>query len=432
MKVAILGYGVEGQAAAIYWGATGAEITVCDRNRKLKVPAQYSSKLGDDYCENLASFDLIVRSQSVRYDGAGNVTSGINEFFAQCPATIIGITGTKGKGTTASLIAAILKHAGMPYYLAGNIGSSPLELLGHLTSKDTVVLELSSTQLFDIKYSPKIAVCLMIAPDHQDWHRGMKEYIESKGNLFRYQSKNDLAIAKFGDRNSESLAELSPGKQLRYGGAPSAFIRGERIYYGDIDIMPTSEVALVGDHNLENVCAAITATFEYIKGDTEALKKAVRGFHGLEHRLEKVAVIAGVSYYDDSFSTNPDTAMAAIKAFPGDKVIILGGSSKKADFRGLAQVVQDNRVIHALLIGEETESIAAALESVKFNHFTRVRWTAMQDLVYTIHHLTEPGDVVLLSPACASFDLFRNYKDRGNQFKAAVRFVKERVDGNKP
>ncbi|MEO7617754.1 MAG: UDP-N-acetylmuramoyl-L-alanine--D-glutamate ligase [Candidatus Saccharibacteria bacterium] len=432
MRVAILGFGIEGQAAARYWAAKGAAITICDGNLSLEVPAVYASKLGTDYREALDSFDLIVRSQSVRYSGdQTKVTSGIREFFAQVSAPVIGITGTKGKGTTSTLIARILQAAGKTVHLAGNIGRSPLEILGEIKPTDIVVLELSSTQLLDLEYSPHIAVCLMIAPDHQDWHTDMDEYTRSKGNLFAHQKPSDIAIGKLGDETSERLAALSPGKQLRYGMRPAARVESDRIVVGDTDIMGVDEVALLGAHNLENICAAITATWDSIDHDIAVLKQAIMAFTGLEHRLECAGEVDGVKYYDDSFSTNPDTAIAAIKAFEADKVVILGGSSKKASFDELAQIVEDHHVIHALLIGEEAPIIAKSLTKVGFTHFTIVKCTNMQQLIDTAYQLTEPGDIVLLSPACASFDLFKNYKVRGDQFHAAVHNMKERLDGQK-
>lgn len=432
MKVAILGFGIEGRAAANYWASKGADITICDGNLSAEIPDRFQSKLGPDYLSDLDKFDLVVRSQSVRLDQQNvPVTSGISEFFDQCPAMIIGVTGTKGKGTTSSLIAEILRLAGKTVHLAGNIGQSPLEILPEIQNDDIVVLELSSTQLIDLERSPHIAVCLMIAPDHQDWHKDMDEYVQSKGNIFRYQESNDIAISKSGDKKSEALAELSRGNKLHYGSAPAARVEGNRIWVDETDIMGTEEVALLGTHNLENICAAITATWELTGRNSVAIKQAVAQFAGLEHRLQFVAEVEGVRYYDDSFSTNSETALAAIKSFSADKILILGGSSKKASFDDLAQAVESGGVIHALLVGEEAETLAEALRGAGFNHFTVVKWTGMQNLLDTIYHLSEPGDVVLLSPACASFDLFKNYKDRGDQFHAAVHNLKERLNGKK-
>ncbi len=424
-----MGFGIEGRAAAAYWAQKGDEITICDSNVSLDLPAAYRRKLGPDYLEQLDDFDVIVRSQSVRYDGIdpSRITSGTNEFFAQCPSRIIGVTGTKGKGTTSSLIANILVEAGKTVHLAGNIGRSPLELLPEIKKDDIVVLELSSTQLIDLKFSPDIAVCLMIVPDHQDWHKDMNEYTNSKGNIYRHQTASGLAIAKAGDKICESLAELSPGKQLRYGSEPAARVEGKDIFISNTKLMSTDEVALLGAHNLENVCAAISATWELIEHDEKAVRAAVADFRGLVHRLEFVSEVEGVKYYDDSFSTNPDTAIAAIKSFASDKVVIVGGSSKNASFDELAQVIDDNNVIHALLIGEEADNLAQSLSKIGFTHFTVVKWQGMQHLIDTAYHLTESGDVVLLSPACASFDLFENYKDRGVQFQYAVKNIEERL-----
>ncbi len=436
MKVAVIGYGVEGQAAAKYWAKQGAQITVCDRNGELKLPQGYRAKLGtgasDDagYLAGLGDMDLIVRSPGVRPDAilaanplfpglAGRITSSTREFLAQCPAVVVGVTGTKGKGTTSTLITKILEAAGRTVWLGGNIGRPALEFLPQVDEDDVVVLELSSFQLMDVERSPEVAVCLMMGRDHLDWHRDMTEYIEAKSNLFRYQTIRDLAIYKAGDKLSTQIAATSPGRQLPYGEAPGACIEGEYITMEGVQIVAVKEVGLVGPHNLENICAAVTATWDLVGRDPMPARQAIREFTGLEHRLELVAEVAGVKYYDDSFATTPETAMAAIAAFEQPKVMILGGSDKGASYGRLAEAVEHGGVIHALLIGDTAPKLATALKRAGFTHITQ-GITQMQQLVETCYHITEPGDVVLLSPACASFGSFANYKERGDQFKAAV------------
>ncbi|HSX02084.1 MAG TPA: UDP-N-acetylmuramoyl-L-alanine--D-glutamate ligase [Candidatus Saccharimonadia bacterium] len=443
-NVAIIGYGIEGQAAAKYWADEGARIIICDADAELKVPKQYAAALGPNahgpgvgYLAQLGAMDLIVRSPGTRPDAilaanprspglAGRITSGTREFFAQCPAPIIGVTGTKGKGTTSTLIARILEAAGRTVWLGGNIGRPALEFLSQVREDHLVVLELSSFQLLDLEQSPEVAVCLMIAPEHLNWHTDMAEYVAAKGNIFAHQRADDLAVYKAGDARAIELAKLSAGQRLPYGAEPGAVVANGAVVIDGAKVCDVAEVALVGAHNLENVCAAVTATWELVGHDPAPIRAAITSFTGLPHRLELAGEVAGVRYYDDSFSTTPDAAIAAIKAFAEPKVIILGGSDKGANFTRLAQAVEHGGVIHALLIGETAAQLEAALRRAGFTHFT-TGFTDMPHLIETCYHITEPGDVVLLSPACASFGLFTDYKARGDQFKAAVQQLKERL-----
>src|SRR6266567_4987314 len=220
-KVAILGYGVEGKAAANYWAAGGHRVTVCDANPELHVPTEYQAQLGDEYLQHLSTFDVIVRTPSIRPDSItaanqddpailGRVTSGVREFFAHCPASIIGVTGTKGKGTTTTLIAKMLEAAGHTVWIGGNIGRSPLEFLAKVNPDHFVVLELSSFQLMDLERGPHIAVCLMMAPEHLNWHTDFDEYVQAKQQLFAHQTMADMAVYKGGDEASQRVAGVSP------------------------------------------------------------------------------------------------------------------------------------------------------------------------------------------------------------------------------
>ncbi|MBW4061856.1 UDP-N-acetylmuramoyl-L-alanine--D-glutamate ligase [Candidatus Saccharibacteria bacterium] len=430
MKTAILGFGVEGQVSAEYWAQLGADITICDENVDLKVPSGWSAQLGSTWLDNLDQYDVLVRTPALRPDriadaNAGTdltakTTSGLREFMAKCPAQIIGVTGTKGKGTTTMLIAKMCEAAGRNVFVGGNIGLPPLSFLDEVTADDLVVLELSSFQLFDATVSPHIAVCLMVVPEHLNWHRDFAEYAAAKGNIFAHQTAGDLAVYYPRNDTSSQLVALSPGHHVPYLEAPGAIIDGDYVKIDDQTICRTDEIGLLGPHNQQNIAAAITAVWELLDHNTQAIAGVVRDFKGLEHRLELAGVYQGVRYYDDSFATTPETAIAAIQAFAGEKVVILGGADKGASYDELAGVVEDTKVIHALLIGEQAPRLATALDKAGFSHYTVVKWQGMDSLVQTASHLVEPGDVVLLSPGCASFGLFTNYKDRGNQFMAAV------------
>ena len=430
MKVAILGYGVEGEVSAKYFASQGHTITICDANPEKIVPAGWASQLGERWLRDLDRYDLILRTPSLRPEmiAAANpgvdltlkMSSGLRYLLAHTEATVIGVTGTKGKGTTTTLIAKMIEATGRKAIVGGNIGASFLGILDEAKSDDVVVLELSSFQLIDADRSPQIAVCLMVVPEHLNWHESFEEYATAKGKIFAHQQPDDLAVYNPANDVSAQLVQLSAGRHVPYGETPGAVISEDSVMIGNEVICRVDEVGLTGPHNLENVCAAVTAVWELLHHDVTAIRNVVTSFTGLEHRLELAGVIDGVKYYDDSFSTTPETAIAAMKSFPGAKVMILGGSDKSSDYAELATEIENHNVIHAFLIGDMASKIATELDTVGFSHYTVVKWQGMDRLVQTASHLVEPGDVVLLSPACASFGLFSDYKDRGNQFKAAV------------
>ena len=426
MKVALLGYGVEGKSAYKYFrsqelGHGSWHITICDSSTDIEVPAGTEAKLGPDYLKGLDEYDLVVRSPGIHpreLKGAKQVTSGTKEFFAHCPAPIIGVTGTKGKGTTATLIAKILEAAGHRVWLGGNVGTPALDFLDQIQPEDKVVLELSSFQLIDLTQSPHIGVLLMIAPEHLNYHTDFAEYVEAKGNILRYQSAGDLAVFNAQNEYSVQLAEKTEAHKVPYGNKTGAYVENGKIYFQDTEICSIGEVGLIGAHNLENVCAAVAAT--WVTQNPAVMREVIRSFEGLPHRLEFVGEHAGVKYYDDSISTTPESTIAAIKAFTEPKVVILGGSDKGAAWEELAEAVSAGNVEGVIILGETGPEIARALDGVGYKDYKR-GLTDMDSAVAAAKAMAGAGSVVLLSPACASFGLFRDYKDRGDQFQEAVK-----------
>lgn len=428
MKIAIIGYGSEGRAAYGYW-RDGNDITICDQKTSLETPAGVTTQLGENYLDNLASFDLIVRSPFVRPDDlvtAGsvdiipNITSNTNEFMRVSPSrNIIGITGTKGKGTTSSLLTAMLRAAGKTVHLGGNIGIPALDLLKeNILPDDYVVLELSSFQLMDLQQSPYIAACLMVVPEHLDWHTDDQEYYAAKQQLFRWQTPDDIAVYYADSQQTTSIASAGLATKIPYMRSPGAKVEDGSITIDGQAICATNQLQLLGKHNWQNACAALTIAWNITK-DVSALRSALTSFNGLEHRLEFVSDVDGVTYYDDSFGTTPETAMVAIEAFVQPKIIILGGSDKGASYDDLAATVAKANIRQVLLIGEQAARIQQALAAAGFTNYTPGGET-MAQIVTTAQASAKAGDVVLLSTGCASFGMFNNYKDRGNQFKAAV------------
>lgn len=429
MKIAIVGYGDQGKSSYEYWNKDGNEITICDQKESLQLPEDVSKQLGPDHLKNLDQFDLIVRSPIVHPANIvkantpeilSKVTSNTNEFFKVCPTkNIIGVTGTKGKGTTSTLIAKMLEASGKKVHLGGNIGTPPLKMLiNGIGPEDWVVLELANFQLIDLKYSPRIGVCLMVVDEHLDWHKDSEEYIKSKQQMFISQNSDDFAVYYGQNALSEHIASVSQGDKIPYMKNPGADVIENTVMIEGQKICEVSEIKLLGKHNWQNICAAVTAVWQVDK-NIEAIKSIITSFGGLEHRLELIREVNGVKYYNDSFGTTPETATVAIEAFTQPKVVILGGSDKGASYEELAETVKSNNVRSAVIIGQTGPAIRQALEKVGFT-LTVDGGKAMIEIVETARKQAQPGDVVLLSTACASFDLFKNYKDRGEQFKSAV------------
>jgi UDP-N-acetylmuramoylalanine--D-glutamate ligase len=440
-KVAVLGLGLEGEDVCRFLLKQEAKIFIFDQKTASelgKIYQEFKKKgvkfsLGKNYLKtSLKDFDMIFRSpgfyrllpQIVEAEKRGVVISSATKlFFDLCPGKIIGVTGTKGKGTTATLIYKILKKAKKKVFLAGNIGEPMLKLLPKLGSNSLVILELSSFQLQDMKKSPQLAVVLFISSEHLDYHRDKKEYVQAKSNIVRHQRGNDFAILNADDPTSSSFAKLSPAKVYYFSRKKpvnGAYVKNKNIFFEKEVTGKTGKLKLRGEHNWENVCAAITASFLAGAGLT-SVKKAVFSFQGLEHRLELVAKKNNISFYNDSFSTTPETAMAAIKAFQEPVILIAGGSEKGSDYTELGRVISKSSVKTLILIGKTAGQIKEVVDKADFKGEIIFRPGEMKKIVKLAWQKARPGDVILLSPACASFDMFENYKERGNQFKQFVK-----------
>ena len=434
MKIAILGYGRQGQSASEYWQQLDPEnqITICDSNKSIEVPDQYGSQLGEKYLNNLDEFDLIVRSPSIHPKQIveanseqilKKITSTTNEFFKVCPTkNIIGVTGTKGKGTTSTLIAKMLEAAGFRVHLGGNIGLDPLQLLKEdILPSDWVVLEIANFQAIDLTHSPQIAVCLTFTPEHLDWHADTAEYMKSKAQLFSHQHQKDIAVYYDANSFSTEIASISAGTKIPYLKKPGAFLNGDFIEIEDKKICATSDVKLIGKHNLQNICAAITVVWQ-ITQNADAIKQTIGSFSGLPHRIEFVRDYRGVSYYNDSFATAQGATIAAINAIEANKVLILGGYDRGMDLREIIEEVKLHKkdITHYILIGSTANQLKKELELNKITNYTLVESKKMSDIVKTAATLAKHGEAVIFSPAFASFDMFKDFEDRGNQFREQV------------
>lgn len=427
-KAAIVGFGVEGRSSYDYFAKQGYDITIVDEHPVGGLPPDAKFLTGKDALDKLEDFDVVVRSPGVplhHIKTNGEITSNTKEFFRVCKTKdIIGVTGSKGKGTTAMLVWEMLKQAGKQSYIGGNIGKPALDLL-ETTSDDLeeiIILELSSFQLWDLDVSPHVAVVLMVEPEHLERHKDLDDYLNAKTNLVSHQKAEDLTIYLPGNQYVERIvAKSTAGKKLPYTQAPGAHVADGWIEIDGIKICQTNRLALIGQHNIDNACAAVTAAWQYTK-DVGAIAKALYRFAGLPHRLQFVAEVRGVKYYDDSIATTPGSAIAALRAFRQPKIIILGGSDKGADFTELAQEVAKSGVKEAILIGEMRFKLQAALNKAGFTDTVYFdKKSKMGDIIDYAQKSAEPGDIVILSPACASFDMFKGYTDRGDQFIDSVR-----------
>jgi UDP-N-acetylmuramoylalanine--D-glutamate ligase len=430
MKVAIVGFGLEGHSALPYWMEKGAEVTVCDQNPQIEVPEGVKRQLGADYLDNLDRFDVIVRTVGMhpkvileKNPGVQDkITTNINEFLRTCPTkNVIGVTGTKGKGTTSSLIVKMLEAAGKHAFLGGNYGVPAFSFLPQLTEQSWVVLELSSYMLYDLKTSPHIAVCLMVVPEHLDWHGDEHDYVRSKSNLFVHQESNDIAIYYANNPTSHEIASHSPGRKIAFYAEPGAYVKDGRIMIDQTVLCRTNELKLLGEHNWQNACAAATA-FWQVAQSPDAIRKILTTFTGLPHRLELVRQVDGISYYNDSFASDPHAVEAAIDAIPGTKVVIVGGYERMIPLEHLAEHLKERsrEIRSVLVIGQSAARVAESLQNAEFKNFHVSTAQTMKQVVGEARKLAKKGDAVVLSPGFASFDMFKNFEDRGLQFKEVV------------
>ncbi len=464
---AVLGLGIENLALVKYYLSRGELVTVCDSRDATTLGDRYHElkdcgvtfRLGPDYLNNLADFAEVFRSPGlplfepniVRAQAAGvRVTSAMRLFIDLAPCITIGVTGTKGKGTTASLIHRILELSypkkGGKAYLGGNIGIAPFDFLAELQPDDVVVLELSSFQLEDFDQSVAIAVITNITEDHlaaadpvnPNYHKSRAAYIEAKTNLFRHQDPKSVTILNMVDPTSRELQALVPGRLITYGDEPQTlgawFEKHQQTYRiwwnlrNKPEVLIASEAIQVrGEHNLLNIAAAALAS-RIAGADIESIRAGISGYRGLEHRLEYVGTVNSVQFFDDSFATAPDPTIIALKAFTEPIVLIAGGADKGADYSQLAEEILLGNVAAVVLIGVTGPKIGAALEMIAARSQRPVPELVygcadMAEIVITAFQKAAPGGVVLLSTACASFGMFRNYKERGDLFKKEVRRI---------
>ncbi len=434
MKAAILGYGRQGKVAYDYWKRMGYQVTICDQNIDLKVPFGAHKQLGEAYLHNLKSYDLLIRTPGIHPQAIARanpqdpailerVTTVSNEFMQVCPTkNIIGVTGTKGKSTTSTLIARMLEQAGYRVHLGGNIGVAPLIMLKEdIQPDDWVVLEMANFQLIDLKTSPHIGVCLMVMPEHLDWHGNLDGYIKAKQPIFVHQTKHDKAIYLATNDNSRAVASVGDGKHIAYMQEPGALVQNRDFVIDAQLICSTHDLRLLGQHNWQNVCAAITAVWQ-VTQNVEAIKTTLQTFSGLPFRIELRREHAGLRFYNDSFASASEATIAAVDAISGQKILIAGGFDRMIPLENFAKDVaaRADDIRKVILVGASAERTEQALRVAGFTKILRCPAPDMTNIVKTAVGAAQFGDAVVLSPGFPSFDMFANFEERGKAFNAAV------------
>jgi UDP-N-acetylmuramoylalanine--D-glutamate ligase len=430
MNIAIVGYDREGRASHAYYAAKGDDVSIFDANASLELPENTAGVVGAGYLQTVKNYDMVLRTPGL-YPGklidAGvepdKIWSGTNEFFNVCPTkNIIGVTGTKGKGTTSSLITKMLQNAGKRVHLGGNIGTPALDMLKNdIQPDDWVVLELSNFQLIDLQSSPHISVCLLIVPEHLDWHKDITEYVEAKKNIFAHQKPDDFAVYFANNENSKAIAQSSAGTKIAYYSPEGAHVEDGAIVIDNNEICKTPEIALLGEHNWQNVCAAVTAVWN-ITQDTVAIKKAITEFTGLEHRIEYVRTLNGVKFYNDSFATGLHATVAALNAIKEPKIAIIGGYDRMLEIDHFSDFLHNEakNIKHILLIGQSKDRVAAMLTSANVTNYSICNATTIEGVVADAVQQAKEGDAIVFSPGFASFDMFKNFEERGLAYKKTV------------
>ena len=445
-KVAVIGLGVSNLPLLDYLHDKKSNVTIFDDRNIDELPKEVVEKItnygfnfsfGKNSLEKLQNFDLIFRSPSClptkpelqsEIKRGAIVTTEIELLMKMCPSKIIGVTGSDGKTTTTSLIYAILKDAGYNTYLGGNIGTPLFTKLGEMQPEDIVVLELSSFQLMGMEVSPNIAVITNITPNHLNIHKDFEEYIDSKKNIFKFQNENDILILNYDNEITRKCSKEAKGKVVLFSGKEkldNGYIIDEGIIKICVDkirkhILSVDEVILRGEHNYENIATALAATSTLV--DLDAAIKTVKNFKPVAHRLEFVRELDGVKWYNDSASSSPTRTLAGINAYKEEIVLIAGGYDKNLDYKPLAKPILD-KVSTLILMGQTSGKIFDCVKEEMEKENKKIPIYVVDDLdnaIKTAKKYAKPNQVVLFSPASASFDMFKNAVQRGELFKEKV------------
>lgn len=445
--IAVLGLGISNLPLIDFLSQINANITACDYKAKDNLDKDIYNKLmdknvefslGDSYLEILTSksFDYVFRTPGIRPDKkeilvakekGAIISSEIELVFnlAKCP--IVGITGSDGKTTTTTLISEVLKRDGFNVHLGGNIGKPLVNEVLSYKQNDIIVLELSSFQLMGMEVSPKYSLITNLSPNHLDYHESYEEYCRAKYNIFIHQDSGGVLVLNEDNNDSRNIKELAEGSLFMFSmkePVNGAFLKEDKLVLvvnnNHEIICDKKEIKLLGDHNIENVLAAATISFQ-VGASLESIRKVATTFTGVKHRLEFVKEVNGVKYYNDSIASSPTRAIAGLNSFDKKVILIAGGSDKYISFDEFGKEVVKN-VKHLVLLGQTSDKIQKSVEKnmKKDSTLSVQRVENLTQAIYNAREVAHKGDVVLLSPACASFDMFKNFEQRGDMFKEIV------------
>jgi len=451
-KVAFIGAGVSHKRCIEQFVELGAQVTLCDQKKSLEDFGAYADtlrrlhvrlSLGEHYTDGFAGQDIIMRTPGYEYykpelqaalQAGTKVTSEVELFFELCPCEIVAVTGSDGKTTTTTLISKMFEAAGRKVFLGGNIGAALLPQLADVTPEAVAVVELSSFQLISMRVSPKVAVVTNVTPNHLDHHKDMQEYIDAKRNILLWQVPPCRAVLGFENEISRGMQKDCKGEQVWFTRLhetdKGAFLResDDTLCYAEngvvTPILPRAEVKLRGLHNVENLLAAIAAVWGRVP--VEAMRQVGSTFTGVEHRIEPVRTLDGVTYYNDSIASSPTRTIAGLRSFNQKIILIAGGYDKKIPYGPLAPEILAH-VKTLVLMGATGPRIEAAVRGCAgFDEsaLTILHADSMQHAVELARGAAQPGDVVSLSPASASFDLYPNFEVRGRDYKNIVNNLK--------
>lgn len=447
-KVAIIGLGVSNEPLIDYFKSLKTDLTIFDNKDREKIDQRLLEKIdenniktsfGKNYLSKLKEFDIIFKSPSCRPDlpeieaevkRGAILTSEIEQVLELAPCKIIAVTGSDGKTTTTSLIYEILKNK-YKCYLGGNIGTPIFTKISEMKPEDIVILELSSFQLMTMKKSPNIAVITNITPNHLDIHKSYEEYIEAKKNILKYQTESDILVLNYDNDITRLLNKEAKGKTIFFSSKEkltNGIIYDEGIIKKcDNDlrrhILKYSNTLLRGKHNAENICAAIAATQTLV--DVEEQAEAIFKFKGVSHRIEFVREINNVKWYNDSIGSSPTRTIAGLKSFNEEIVLIAGGYDKHLDYEPIAEPIIE-KVKTLILMGATAEKIFGVVKKKEAETGKKIliyKVNSLQEAIDKAKEKAKPGQVVLFSPASASFDMFKNFEERGNKFKELVKNI---------
>ena len=439
-NITVIGIGISNLPLIKYLVSLGANVTACDRRSAEDLGENYTEleklgvkfNLGDGYLNNLSG-DMIFKTPGMRYDvpellkakeNGSIVTSEMEVFFEVCPSHIIAVTGSDGKTTTTTLIHKMMTDAGYKTWLGGNIGNPLLTDTEKMKENDWVILELSSFQLHTMRKSPEIAVITNISPNHLDMHKDYKEYIDAKKNIMLYQNEGDTLIVNADNQVTADIGKSANGavKYFSRNGMADVYLDGNIIKRGIVEILNIKDIKIPGMHNVENYMAALAAVSGWVS--KEVIVNVAKTFGGVEHRIELVRTLDGVKYYNSSIDSSPNRTINTLRVFPNKVIMIAGGKDKGIPYDEIGPALAEHVKV-LILIGATSDKIQEALDAEinktgNGKDIEVIRATSYEDAVNTARSKAHDGDVVLLSPASTSFDMFRNFEERGNLFKKIV------------